>query len=1046
MSEYLFNVKSIIKKLKEILKCDICHNLFDFNYHIPLITLSGETFCKQCLSDNKSLLNKYNKTINNLEEQSSAFKFIENLKLKIILKDVVNLYDKAQNEKIIFFSKQLTERNNIQRFGHYLLTYNNSITGLREDSPKEFIYNNSNKNINRLKSLNNIKNNLENNSNNSNNKNINKIDKKEKEKNNNLIEKKQNNYKILSKEINLKNSTNKIDTYKINLKTLNINNLNNSDIDDNLNDIEFNDEIDYQFNNNQFFEEKNNNMKDIDDESIETIPINEEKSTVNMSFKKEFNEFWLKNEGSQGEFIDQNEFKNDLNKYVFINKNNLINKNNQNVISSTLNIKKNNEINSRIIEKEKKFSYQLSEPNLDNINFNKLNNNFSSIEMQPNNKNEEEKYSNTKNNDKEIKKIYSNSKYFNLGIKADFKNKNNTDYKNNISNSNVHNIIKENHKININKYQSPKENIISKEIKRKIEEDEKGENIFKLENLTSIKGSTNKNRFKNKNILFNEDEIKIIIKDINNIYDNVEEQKNLLITDINKVKSSIEQKTDDRSDKPRNTQNNSKIKHTITYNKKILGKTNFSPLKNKSIENSVKKNSNNYDNYQKINSYINSRAKFRTISQAKLNENYINNLNSTNNDLFILNSKRERKTESNNNYNKYNQNNLKGIPKIVYLKIDNKKNKNINNNINNIININKNISVNSDNCDYNDKNEDKIKYTIDEKNISIKKTKTFINKTKDELDNLFRGNNLNIKNKNKFIKNFASNKNIFEIKTKEFNKLFEKKISKEKNSNIQNNLLKNKKKYEELVKKSINYPLFNESFDEIKMLFLPNNDFYIGIISPQNNLPQKGILYSSDGNYYEGTFLNGKKDGKGIIIYKNGAKYEGELKNNLHNGVGKLSQLDGEIFIGEWKDGKINGNGIRYHNNGDIYSGHYINSIRDGTGKYIFSNGDSYEGKWKNGKANGKGIYKFKNGNIYEGNFENNNFSGQGCFKKKKGDIYIGEFKNGVLNGEGMIISKDKEKFIGTFKDGKKHGKGVLYDKNGKIIKSGIWESNKYLE
>ena len=83
--------------------------------------------------------------------------------------------------------------------------------------------------------------------------------------------------------------------------------------------------------------------------------------------------------------------------------------------------------------------------------------------------------------------------------------------------------------------------------------------------------------------------------------------------------------------------------------------------------------------------------------------------------------------------------------------------------------------------------------------------------------------------------------------------------------------------------------------------------------------------------------------------------------------------------------------------------------------------------------------------NTYEGDFENNNFCGQGCFKKKKGDIYIGEFRNGVLNGEGTIITKDKEKFVGIFKDGKKHGKGVLYDKDGNIIKSGIWESNKFV-
>ena len=1035
MSEFLFNVKSIIKKLKEILKCDICHSLFDFNNHMPLITISGETFCKQCLSGNKSVINK-----NNRADVLSPFKFIENLKLKIILKDIVNLYDKTINEQFIVFSKQLTERNNNQRFGHYLLTYNNSTTGLRENNSKEFIYNNSNKKINSLtKALNNLKNNLDNNIHNPNN-NINKNDKKENDNNNSLIGNKEKNYKIISKEINLKNSTNKIENDKFNLKTLNINNLNISNIDDNLNTMTLNDEINIQFNNNnQIFEEKNNNMKEIDDESIETIPINEEKSTVNMSFKKEFNDFWFKKEESQGELINPNENKNDLNKYVFINKNNLINKNNPNIISSTLNIKKKNELNKKIIEKEKKFSYQLSEPNLDNIKYNKFNCYFYDIDKQLNDKKEEEK-SPYKNNDKEVKKIY-NSNYFQL----DLNNKNDNDNNINFLNNKTQNKIKEYNKINTNKYHVPKRNIISNEIKRKIEEDEKGDNIFKFKNLTSIKDYINQNKFRNNNILFDEDEIKIKVKDINNVYDNEEEENNLLITDNNKIRSSMEQKNNEKNDNPIFTKNNSKIKHAITYNKKILGKTNLSPLKNKSIENSDKKNVNKYDNFKNVNFYINNREKFRTISQSKIKEKDINNKNSLNNDLFPLNSTRERNIESINDYNKYNQNNLKCIPKItsIFLKIDKKMKNNNNKSTNNIKENNTNISENN-NSDYNSKNDYKIKYITDEKNISNKIMKTFMNKTKDELDNFYMDNYSNIKNKNKSINNLLSNKKFLEIKIKEFNKLFEQKISKEKNLNIRTILLKNKQKYEEIIKNSINYPLFNESFDEIKMIFLPNYDFYIGII--QNNLPQKGILYSSDGNYYEGTFLNGKKDGKGIIIYKNGAKYEGELKNNLHNGVGKLSQLDGEIFIGEWKEGKINGNGIRYHNNGDIYSGHYINSIRDGTGKYIFSNGDSYEGKWKNGKANGKGIYKFKNGNIYEGNFENNIFCGQGCFKKKKGDIYIGEFKNGVLNGEGTIINKEKEKFIGTFKDGKKHGKGVLYDSNGNIIKSGIWESNKFLE
>ena len=409
MSEFLFNVKSIIKKLKEILICDRCQCLFDCNIHLPLIIKTGKTFCKKCLIDNIDNPNKDNIFNLNSLENNMSFKFVENLKIKTILKEIINLYDKANNEKYVSFSKQLTDRNNNQRFGHYLLTYNiNSSPGLKENSSSDCVYNNSNKNVNdQKKSLNNSKT-MSNNDflNNINNININKNDKKEideKIKNNDN----ENKPRIITKEIVLKNTKN-------NIKSLNLNNINNiknvnfSDLDENLNTITFNDEININ-RSNKLFESKNSDMKKIDDDSIETIPINDEKSTVNMSFKNEFNELWSKNDDQNGEFITQNEIRNDLNKYVFINKNNLIT-NNHKYYGSALSItkKKENNLKNILNEKENKFIYQLSEPNFE-INKNKLNNNNFELEQEENiNQNEEEKSSNIKIFDSQIKRIFIN--------------------------------------------------------------------------------------------------------------------------------------------------------------------------------------------------------------------------------------------------------------------------------------------------------------------------------------------------------------------------------------------------------------------------------------------------------------------------------------------------------------------------------------------------------------------------------------------------------------------------------------------------------------
>jgi hypothetical protein len=175
--------------------------------------------------------------------------------------------------------------------------------------------------------------------------------------------------------------------------------------------LDFNEEINNIYNiDKSLFESNNNEIKKICDDSIETIPIYDEKNNPNKSFRNEFNELWLKNDELQGGKKCKKEYKNELNKYVFVNKNNLIYKNNQKT-SSTVNIKKKNSRDENII------SYQLSEPNLDNLNIckTKINNNLNSIENPKNNNDkskEEEKSGNTKIDDDEIKKIYKNLNYY----------------------------------------------------------------------------------------------------------------------------------------------------------------------------------------------------------------------------------------------------------------------------------------------------------------------------------------------------------------------------------------------------------------------------------------------------------------------------------------------------------------------------------------------------------------------------------------------------------------------------------------------------------
>jgi len=59
-----------------------------------------------------------------------------------------------------------------------------------------------------------------------------------------------------------------------------------------------------------------------------------------------------------------------------------------------------------------------------------------------------------------------------------------------------------------------------------------------------------------------------------------------------------------------------------------------------------------------------------------------------------------------------------------------------------------------------------------------------------------------------------------------------------------------------------------------------------------------------NGEYYEGMFLQNKKEGKGILKMVSGDKYEGMFSNDLMHGFGIYTRMDGEILESEFFEGK----------------------------------------------------------------------------------------------------------------------------------------------
>ena len=122
----------------------------------------------------------------------------------------------------------------------------------------------------------------------------------------------------------------------------------------------------------------------------------------------------------------------------------------------------------------------------------------------------------------------------------------------------------------------------------------------------------------------------------------------------------------------------------------------------------------------------------------------------------------------------------------------------------------------------------------------------------------------------------------------------------------------------------------------------------------------------------------------------------------LNNCYGTYEWTSGEFkgykYVGEWKDNQMNGQGIMYYPSGDTYIGGYKEAKRNGHGTYNFANGEKYEGKWNDGDYHGQGTYTFATGTKD-----------------------VGEFRNGKLNGF-----------------------AIRYDKNGNILKEGIWKDDEF--
>jgi hypothetical protein len=129
--------------------------------------------------------------------------------------------------------------------------------------------------------------------------------------------------------------------------------------------------------------------------------------------------------------------------------------------------------------------------------------------------------------------------------------------------------------------------------------------------------------------------------------------------------------------------------------------------------------------------------------------------------------------------------------------------------------------------------------------------------------------------------------------------------------------------------------------------------------------------YEKQGKYFD--ILNENEDtslstnGR-FMRLSNGDLYNGKFLNKQYFGYGIYKWTNGESYEGDWFDGQRTGTGIMKFINGDIYEGNFFQDRFLGYGKYTWkSTGNYYEGDWIDGQRTGQGVYFYiKSGDRYE--------------------------------------------------------------------------------
>lgn len=234
-----------------------------------------------------------------------------------------------------------------------------------------------------------------------------------------------------------------------------------------------------------------------------------------------------------------------------------------------------------------------------------------------------------------------------------------------------------------------------------------------------------------------------------------------------------------------------------------------------------------------------------------------------------------------------------------------------------------------------------------------------------------------------------------------------------------------------------------------------------------------GTEIFSNGDIYEGQYVQDHKHGIGVLKLTSGAIFNGVWRENKQHGAGVMTCADGCEFSGNWKDGCKSGPGKVTYHDGSTYEGIWLNDTRQLSGSVVYSNGDlytgdcmaltvedeqafgpylrhgvgtmsfsasgnKYAGQWVKDVMEGNGHMTYTESGAYEGEWKDNQHHGRGTFKHLTGPQYEGEWVFGVNEGLGVAVYADGSSYTGQWVGGRREGTGKMTYANGDVY-DGQW-------